>query len=180
MAKRLIETFGSFSRAMDASVDELQQVKGMGKASSLNLSFFRQVMAYYFEEHITEDKEQITKMSTLIEMLRANIGHKPNEVLFAIFFNAKNEVIHTQELFEGTLSRTVAFPRRIAEIALKVKASSIILAHNHPGGVAEPSDDDIVVTTEIQKSLALLEIGLQDHIILAENEYYSFKRYDLI
>lgn len=113
-------------------------------------------------------------------MLRASIGHRPNEVLFAIFLNAKNEVLATKELGEGTISQASAFPRKIVEEALKQKATSIILAHNHPGGVAEPSINDQTITTEIQKALALVEVSLQDHIILADNEYYSFKRYGLI
>ena len=119
-------------------------------------------------------------MSTLVEMLRASIGHKVNEILFAVFLNAKNEVLATKELGEGTVSQAAAFPRKIVEEGLKLKATSIILAHNHPGGVAEPSEHDESITTEIQKALALVEISLQDHIILANNEYYSFKRNNLI
>jgi len=180
LAKELIKTFGSFSKVLDASVTELEMVKGMGKASALNLHAFRETMAYYFQNHATTDKEQITKMSALVEMLRASIVHKPNEVLFAIFLNAKNEVLATKELGEGTVSQASAFPRRIVEEALKHKATSIILAHNHPGGVAEPSEHDESITAEIQKALALVEISLQDHIILANNEYYSFKRNNLI
>lgn len=176
LAKELIKTFGSFSKVLDASVTELENVKGMGKASALSLHAFRETMAYYFQNHATFDKEQITKMSALVEMLRASIGHKQNEILFAIFLNAKNEVLSTKELGEGTVSQASAFPRKIVEEALKQKATSIILAHNHPGGIAEPSEHDESITTEIQKALALVEISLQDHIILANNEYYSFKR----
>jgi DNA repair protein RadC len=113
-------------------------------------------------------------------MLRASIGQKENETLFVIFLNAKNEVLKTKNLGEGTVSQTSAFPRMIVEVALKHKATSIILAHNHPGGVAEPSERDKTITLEIQKALALVEISLQDHIILANNEYYSFKRHNLI
>ena len=180
LAKELIKTFGSFSKVLDASVVELENVKGIGKASALILHAFREIMAYYFQNHVTVDKEQITKMSTLVEMLRASIGHKQNEILFAVFLNAKNEVLATKELCEGTVSQASAFPRKIVEEALKQKATSIILAHNHPGGVAEPSEHDESITTEIQKALALVEITLQDHIILANNEYYSFKRNNLI
>lgn len=180
LAKELIKTFGSFSKVLDASITELEMVKGMGKASALSLRAFRESMAYYFQNHATIDKEQITKMSALVEMLQASIGHKPNEVLFAIFLNAKNEVLATKELGEGTVSQAAAFPRKIVEEALKQKATSIILAHNHPGGIAEPSEHDENITTEIQKVLALVEISLQDHIILANNEYYSFKRNNLI
>jgi DNA repair protein RadC len=180
LAKTLIKTFSSFSKVLDASVDELADVKGMGKTSALSLSAFRQTMAYYYQNHVVADKEQITKMSVLVEMLRASIANKSNEVLFAIFLNAKNEVLATKELGEGTVSQTSAFPRKIVEEALKLKATSIILAHNHPGGIAEPSEHDVNITTEIQKALALVEILLQDHIILANDEYYSFKRNNLI
>lgn len=176
LAKELIKTLGSFSKVLDASVEELSTVKGMGKVSALSLHAFRETMAYYFQNHATVDKEQITKMSSLVEMLRASIGHKQNEILFAIFLNAKNEVLATKELGEGTVSQASAFPRKIVEEALKQKATSIILAHNHPGGIAEPSEHDESITTEIQKALALVEISLQDHIIIANNEYYSFKR----
>jgi len=180
LAKELIKTFGSFSKVLDASVLELENVKGMGKASALSLHAFRETMAYYFQNHVTVDKEQITKMSALVEMLRASIGHKQNEILFALFLNPKNEVLTIKELSEGTVSQAAAFPRKIVEESLKQKATSIILAHNHPGGTAEPSEHDESITTEIQKALALVEITLQDHIILANNEYYSFKRNNLI
>ena len=180
LAKELIKSFGSFSKVLDASVTELENVKGMGKASALSLNALRETMAYYFQNHVTIDKEQITKMSALVEMLRASIGHKQNEILFAIFLNAKNEVLSTKELGEGTVSQASAFPRKIVEEALKQKSTSIILAHNHPGGIAEPSEHDESITNEIQKALALVEISLQDHIILANNEYYSFKRNNLI
>ncbi len=180
LAKELIKIFGSFSKVLDASVDELENIKGMGKASALSLHAFRETMGYYFQNHATVDKEQITKMSALVEMLRASIGHKQNEMLFAIFLNAKNEVLANKELGEGTVSQASAFPRKIVEEALKLKSTSIILAHNHPGGIAEPSEYDESITTEIQKALALVEISLQDHIILANNEYYSFKRNNLI
>lgn len=180
LAKELIKRFGSFSKVLDASVEDFENIKGMGKSSALNLHAFREMMAYYFQDHATINKEQITKMSALVEMLRARIGQKQIEILFAVFLNAKNEVLATKELGEGTVSQASAFPRKIVEESLKQKATSIILAHNHPGGIAEPSEHDEAITTEIQKALALVEISLQDHIILANNEYYSFKRNNLI
>ena len=180
LAKELINTFGSFAQVLDAPLEELENVKGMGKASALQMAIFREAFAFYHKSNLVFDKEQITKMSSLVEMLRANIGHKSNEVLFAIFLNAKNEVLVTKELGEGTVSQASAFPRKIIEEALKQKATSIILAHNHPGGIAEPSDHDESITSEIQKALALVDISLQDHIILSDNTYYSFNRSGLL
>jgi DNA repair protein RadC len=180
LAKELIHTFGSFAQVLDSPVEELEKVKGMGKASALNLAIFREAFAYYHKSNLVTNKEQITKMSALVEMLRANIGHKPNEVLFAILLNAKNEVLATKELGEGTVSQAAAFPRKIVEESLKLKATSIILAHNHPGGIAEPSEHDERITLEIQKALAIVDISLQDHIILAGSEYFSFNRNGLL
>jgi DNA repair protein RadC len=85
----------------------------MGKVSALSLHAFRETMAYYFQDHVTVDKEQITKMSALVEMLRASIGHNQNEILFAIFLNAKNEVLATKEMGEGTVSQAAVFPRKL-------------------------------------------------------------------
>ena len=180
VAKELIKTFGSFAQVLDAPVEQLEKVKGIGKNSAISLSIFREGFGYYHKSNLVINSEQITKMSSLVEMLRASIGHKTNEVLFAIFLNAKNEVITSKELGEGTVTQAAAFPRKIVEEALKQKATSIILAHNHPGGVAEPSEHDIAITTEIQKALGIMDISLQDHIILAGSEYYSFNRNQLI
>ncbi len=180
IAKDLIKRFGSFAQVLDAPVEELQQIKGMGKNSAISLAIFREAFAFYHKSNLVADKEQITKMSALVEMLRANIGHKPNEVMFAIFLNAKSEVLVIKELGEGTVSQAAAFPRKIVEEALMHKATSVILAHNHPGGIARPSEHDETITLEIQKALALLDVSLVDHIILTGNEYYSFNRSGLL
>lgn len=180
LAKQLIKTFGSFSKVLDAPIEDLEKVKGMGKVSAISLSAFRHTMSHYFKDKAVNDKTQVSKMSGLIEMLRASIGHKQNEVLFAILLNAKNEVLLTKELGEGTVSQTSAFPRKVVEEALRSKATSLILAHNHPEGIAEPSEQDISITKEIKQALALVDVSFQDHIILAGENYFSFNRSNLI
>jgi DNA repair protein RadC len=180
LAKELIKVFGSFSRVLDAPADELVRVRGMGEKSALALVAMRTALSYYFADAARTQRLQLTKMSELVDLLRSQIGHRSNEVLFVIFLNAKNEVLELAELGEGTVTQASAFPRRIVEEGLKHKATSLILAHNHPGGVAEPSDGDIAITNEIQKAIALVEMSLQDHIILADNDYYSFRRNNLL
>jgi len=180
IAKELIKTFGSFSKALDAKPEELQEVKGMGENSAISLAALRKALGFYFSDAAKSQRLQLTKMSTLVDFLKSQIANRDNEVLFAIYLNAKNEVLDLCELGEGTLAQASAFPRRIVEDGLKLKATSLILSHNHPGGVAEPSDGDIAITDEIQKAISLVEISLQDHIIIADNEYYSFKRNALL
>lgn len=180
LADTLLKKYKSISKVIDQSVDELKTIDGIGESTAINIAALRDFFGVYFSDLSKSKAETITKMSDLIEMLRASIGHKQNEILFAVFLNAKNEVLGTKELGEGTVSQASAFPRKIVEESLKQKATSIILAHNHPGGIAEPSEHDESITTEIQKALALVGISLQDHIILANDEYYSFKRNNLI
>lgn len=180
VAKELIKTFGSFSKALDAKPEELQEVKGMGENSAISLVALRKALGFYFADAAKSQRLQLTKMSALVEFLKSQIANRDNEVLFAIYLNAKNEVLDLCELGEGTLAQASAFPRRIVEEGLKLKATSLILSHNHPGGVAEPSDGDIAITDEIQKAINLVEISLQDHIILGDNDYYSFRRNGMI
>lgn len=176
VAKSLIKEFGSFSSVLDASTSELSKVKGMGENSSLAVVAMRNALKYYFADLAESQRIQLTKRSELIDFLRSQIGYRQNEVLFAVFLNAKNEVLKTSDLGEGTVSQASAFPRKIVEQALGLRATSLILAHNHPGGIAEPSDGDIGITEEIKKALELVEISLQDHIILVNNDYYSFAK----
>ncbi len=180
LSKDLIRKFGGFSKVLDQPFEELRAISGIGENTAIHLTALRNLFPVYFNDKAKIEKDRILKMSNLVELLRANIGHKQNEVLFAIFLNAKNEVLETKELGEGTVSQASAFPRKIMEEALKLKATSLFLAHNHPDGVAEPSDDDLRITIEIQKALSIVDITLQDHIILANNEYFSFKRNQLI
>jgi len=180
LAKELIKHFGSFSHVLDAKPEELKKVKGMGENAALSVVALRKALAFYFADAAVNQRLQLTKMSALIDFLKSQIADSENEVLFAIFLNAKNEVLNLKNLGEGTVSQASAFPRRIVEEALKLKATSLILAHNHPGGVAEPSDGDIAITKEINKALELVEISMQDHVILANNDYFSFKKNEMI
>lgn len=176
IAKALITEFGSFSAVLDASESKLSKVKGMGENSSLALVAMRNALKYYFTDLAESQRIQLIKRSKLIQFLRSQIGNCENEVLFAIFLNAKNEVLKTSELSEGTVSQTSAFPRKIVEQGLNLRATSLILAHNHPGGIGEPSSGDIEITEKIKKALELVEISLQDHIILVNNDYFSFAK----
>lgn len=180
LADRLLKKYKTISKVIDQPIVELKPVKDIRESTALNIAYLRNFLGLYFSDLSKNKAERITKMSSMVDTLWASIGHKSNEVLFAIFLNSKNEVLATKELSEGTVSQASAFHRKIVEEALKQKATSIILAHNHPGGIAEPSEHDESITTEIRKALALIEISLQDHIILANNEYYSFKRNNLI
>lgn len=180
IAKELIKQFGSFSKVLDAKPEELKEIKGMGENAALSLVALRKALTFYFADAAINQRLQLTKMSELVDFLESQIADRVNEALFAVFFNAKNEVLDFKVFGEGSIGQASAFPRRIIEEGLKLKATSLILAHNHPGGIAEPSDGDVAITEEIKKALELVEISLQDHVILANNEYYSFRRNNIL
>lgn len=93
-----------------------------------------------------------------------------------LYLNSKNELLHAESLSEGTVSEAVAFPRRIVEDALKYRATSVILAHNHHGGLPEPSESDDRLTDAIRNALKTVEITLQDHVIISGNGYFSYRK----
>ena len=180
LAKELILRFGSFSGVMDAPIEELGKIENIGNVTALGIKGFRELMKCYFKSAVSESKIQITKISELVNLLRSQIGHFQNEVFYAIHLNAKNNILRQEILGEGTVSQSIIYPRKLVEQALKLKTTSLIIAHNHPGGIAEPSDADKTITTEIKQALSLVEVSLQEHIILADDKYFSFRRSNLI
>ena len=97
------------------------------------------------------------------------------EKIYAILLNSRNRLIKVVEVDEGTESRSAVYPRKIARLCLQYYAVSVILAHNHPAGTIKPSQNDILATEAIHKALKTIESYLLDHIIIADNDYYSFK-----
>jgi len=104
LADKLLKKYKTISKVIDQPVDELKTINGIGESTAINIAALRDFFGVYFSDLSKYKAETITKMSALVDMLRASIGHKPNEVLFAIFLNAKNEVLATKELGEGTVS----------------------------------------------------------------------------
>ncbi len=114
------------------------------------------------------------------DYLRLLIGNKPFESFTVLFLNSKNQLIQGEELFHGSLSHARVYPREIIKRALHHNAASLILAHNHPSGCAHPSHADRNLTCELKKALALVEVKVLDHVIVAGNKAYSFAEHGLI
>ena len=93
-----------------------------------------------------------------------------------VYLNSSNRLLYAENLSEGTVSEAVAFPRKIVEGALKYRATAVIIAHNHPGGLPEPSENDHVMTRKIREALQTVNINLQEHVIIALDGFYSFRR----
>lgn len=175
VAKALLERFKTISNVLDATPEELEQVNGVGPKAAQFFQILRGTISEYFKNKALE-RRVFLNLNDLVDYLRAIIGGKKNEVVHVLYLNSKNELLHCEDLGEGTVSEAVAFPRKIVEGALKQGATSVIIAHNHPGGIPEPSDTDNALTDGVRKALSTVNISLQEHVIITEDGHFSYRR----
>jgi DNA repair protein RadC len=176
IARSLLKRFNSFTGVIHADAQELEKIKGMGPHAALYLKAIGAAVGFYFDERARQEDFQFTNLEQVVDYFRALIGGKPNEVMRILYLNSKNRLIYAENLSEGTVSEAVAFPRKIVEGALKYRATTVIIGHNHPGGLPEPSENDDAVTGEIDKALHTVGITLQEHIIVATDGYFSYRQ----
>lgn len=172
LAHRLIDTFGSLSGVLDAAIEDLCSVKGMGKNTAVFLKMIPQLCRYYLD-----DKYQngfiIDSTKKAGEFLLPKFVGRTNEVVYLVCLDNKGKVIHTTQVIEGSVNATQVSARRIIEIAIRTNASAVIISHNHPNGVAIPSGADVATTRDLDQALRLVGIQLMDHIIVAEDDFTS-------
>jgi len=180
IAKRLLERFGNITGVLHADRKEMEEIEGIGPHAAFFLQAMGGMIGFYFDEKARKGDISFGNMEQLVDYFRATIGGSPNEVMRILYLNSKNNLLYEENLSEGTVSEAVAFPRRIVEGALKYRATSVIIAHNHPGGLPEPSENDDVITQQVKAALKMVNIGLQEHLIVAPEGYYSYRRHGLL
>ncbi|MCR4662892.1 MAG: DNA repair protein RadC [Endomicrobiaceae bacterium] len=182
-AKDLIKKFGSLKELLNADYDKLTEefkdIDGVGNNTAFFFKFLKEISVKYSEFKI-RDKEKLSSPQDVVEFLKNSIGTCEEEKMYAVFFNASNKVLDFKEISEGTVARSAVYPGKIAREALLTNARSVIVAHNHPGGVCKPSQNDIIATEAVQKALKAVEVILLDHIIVTVSDFYSFKDNGLI
>ncbi len=176
IARNLLREFKNLHGVLNADLRELQKTIGIKERSSQFLKVLRATIGYYFEQKAENEEIQFTKLDDLIDYCKALIGGKKNEVVRVLYLNSKNKLIQSENLSEGTVSEAVAFPRKIVEGALKHHATTVIIAHNHPGGSPEPSAKDNAVTQQIKSALQTVNINLQEHLIITDEGFYSYRK----
>ena len=172
LAHKLLKHFGSFHQVLDATPEELEQVPGVGASISTFLPMITSAFRYY---RVSATKNAVT-LDTIEKCGDYLVNHfcgRKNETVMVLCLDAKCKMIVCRELGEGSVNSTSISARRVVETALGVKASSVVLAHNHPSGVAVPSADDVETTRIIGKSLDAVGIVLTDHLVIADEDYVS-------
>ena len=172
IAHALLDHFGSFSQVMEAPVEELAKVSGMGESAATYLHMVSQVSRYYQVSKSKQQKVLPTLEDCAAYMVPFFHGRRV-ETVFLLCLDAKCKVLCCKEVGEGSVNSAGISIRKIVETALGANASTVILAHNHPSGIAIPSDEDAQTTHKVAMALQAVEIQLADHIVVADDDYVS-------
>lgn len=176
VARELLDRFKNLTGVLNADAKDLQQVKGIKERSAQFLNILSATITYYFQEKAKTEQIQFTNLNDLVTYLKAVLSGKKNEVMYILYLNSQNKLIHSETLSEGTVSETVVLPRKIVENALKHNATTVIISHNHPSGLPEPSDKDNTMTEQVKNALQTVNITLQEHIIISDDGFYSYRK----
>lgn len=179
LARDLLIEFGSLSALCAAGEQEFCRLPGVGRAKFAQLQAVVEMARRALREKLSAGNA-LNSPSAVRDYLRLKMQSLPHEVFVAMFLDAQNRVIETEELFRGTLTQTSVYPREVVKCALAHNAAAVILAHNHPSGVAEPSHADEVLTQSLKQALALVDIKVLDHFIVAGNSALSFAERGII
>ncbi|AXS79318.1 DNA repair protein RadC [Dechloromonas sp. HYN0024] len=169
LARDLLKRFDSqLGILAEASLDELASVSGIGlaKAAQLKASFELARRALLQD---MSSRDSFTSPGKVRDWLRLKLARRGNEVFMALWLDAQNRLLKDDELFVGTLNQTSVYPREVVKAALAHNAAAVILAHNHPSGIAEPSRADEMLTRSLKEALSLVDVRVLDHFIVAGN-----------
>lgn len=171
IAHALIDTFGSFPAVLEASPEQLKQVKGMTMNASILLSMILPVFRRY--EECLNNRPVLQTTEEIVKYIRPRYHGAHSEVLYALCFNEKATLISLRKISEGDNGETAMDFRALSSAALESGAARVTLVHNHPGGVAAPSFEDVQSTHNARILLAALKVNLDDHIIISGNRSFS-------
>lgn len=172
LARTLIKRFGSLAQVLEAPMEELKKVPGVGENVATYLHLTTAVGRYY-QVNRTKCDDVLNTTEKCGQYLLPHFVGRRNETVFILCLDAKCKPLCCREVGEGSVNSAGVPVRRIAEAALGVNATSVVLAHNHPSGLALPSGEDVVTTRRVARALEAVEIVLADHIIVADNDFVS-------
>ena len=173
LARKLLADFKGLRGVFKASDQELRKVKGMGTAKIATLRAIREISERWLQEK-AQQGNFIECSKDVLDLLAHKFRDLQQEVFSVIFLDTKHRVLAIEELFHGTINTASVFPREVVRRALDLGAAAVVAVHNHPSGNPEPSAEDRRVTEDLKKACALMEISLLDHIVVGNENHFSF------
>lgn len=166
LAQELVDSFGGLAGLLHANADDLQRVKGLGPAKRAELvavlELARRALAEQLRERAALDSPQAVK-----DYLQLQLASKKHECFAVLFLDNQHRLLALEEMFRGTLAQTSVYPREVVLRALHHHAAAVVLAHNHPSGTVQPSRADETLTQALKAALALIDVRVLDHVIVA-------------
>ncbi|MBW1836706.1 MAG: DNA repair protein RadC [Deltaproteobacteria bacterium] len=172
-AKAALKRFRTFQGVLEASPRELCEVKGIGPKNLFGIKLIKAVAERYLEKRLIK-KDALNSSKDLFDYLCHSIRDKGRECFEVIYLDAKNRVITSATLFEGTLTASSVYPREVVRSALNHQAAALIFAHNHPSGDPHPSEEDVSVTRQLVYACRVMGITVHEHLIMGDSRYFSF------
>lgn len=180
-AKALIARFGNLRGILDAPIEKLREVPGIGSVTPIALQIIKATATLYLQQK-EEGRDLFTDSAQLFEFWRMRIGSMQNEVFEVAYLDSGYRLLcnGVERLEEGTADRAVVYPRRVIEAALRHGAFAIVLAHNHPNGMVTPSDDDKTLTRAIVLAAETVSLKVLDHLVVSAENTFSFRKAGLL
>ncbi len=180
LAQELLDSFGGIAGLLHAEADDLKRIKGLGgpaKRAELMavLELARRALAQQLRQRAAFDSPTAVK-----HYLQLHLAQRRHEVFAALFLDSQHRLIALEELFRGTLTQTSVYPREVVLRALHHHAAAVVLAHNHPSGSVQPSRADEAITQNLKSALALIDVRVLDHVIVAPGEALSMAEKGLV
>lgn len=179
LARDLIGQYGSLRRLFEADFVTFCQTAGLGQAKYAQLQAVLEMGRRYLRENLQRG-EAITSVAQTHRYLAAQLRHEPHEVFACLFLDNRHRVLAFEPLFYGTIDGASVHPRVVVKRALYHNAAAVILAHNHPSGVAEPSQADEQITLRLKDALDLVDVRVLDHVVIGDGKPVSFAERGLL
>lgn len=179
LAHAVLARFGGVAAVLGATAQQLRHTHGVGPARAAQLAAMQELVRRSLLEEAAQ-RDTLTSPDAVRDYLRLTLSPLPYEAFLGLFLDSQNRLIAALELFRGTLAQTSVYPREVVKAALRHNAAGAIFAHNHPSGVAEPSRADELLTASLKQALALVDIRVLDHLVVAGHQVVSFAERGLL
>ncbi len=179
LARDLLTQFGSLNGIFSASEAELSQVHGIGASKFVQLQAIFEMSRRALTEQL-QQKDVFESPKQVHDYLILKLGNLNKEVFLVLFLDAQNRLQASEQMFSGTLTETSVYPREVVKRAMHHNAAGVIFAHNHPSGIAKQSQADEMITKQLKQALALVDVKVLDHFIVAGNLTMSFAERGLL
>ena len=173
VARDVLLEFGGLNALFAATLQEFRQARGLGEARYAQLHAMLELARRALREELMA-RDALNSPKAVQDFLKLTLAGLPAEVFYVMFLDAQHRLIAAEEMFRGTLTQTSVYPREVVKQALRRNSAAVILAHNHPSGIAEPSRADELLTQALKSALDLVDIKVLDHLVIAGNRAWSF------